>query len=119
MAAVIGLLTGANHRRTVRRVAIVFGALALVFAALAGARWWAFQHTERAVVAVKTSQVRTGPGESFEVALPVQEGWTMRLLRRDADWAEVVGEGGVTGWIPTSALAIVRPSPEMADPGGG
>ena len=108
IAAVVALLIGAGRRRTMRRVAIVLGVLALALGGFAVARWWAWHKLERAVVSVEQAQIRTGPGESFEVALPVQEGWMVRVLRRDADWAEVVGEGGVRGWIPTSALTVVE-----------
>lgn len=114
LAAVIALLLGVrrSRRRRVRALAITLAVLTLVLTGFALARWWGYHATRRAVVAVETAQLRTGPGESFEVAMPVQEGWTMRVVRRDADWAEVIGEGGVSGWLPTSSLAMVRPDME-------
>jgi uncharacterized protein YgiM (DUF1202 family) len=108
VAAVIGLLIGAGRRRTMRRVGIALGALTLVLAGFAIARWWGYHAVDRAVVATESAQMRTGPGDSFEVALSVQEGWMVRVLREDGDWAEVVGEGGATGWLPAPALAMVR-----------
>ncbi|MGI5817022.1 MAG: tetratricopeptide repeat protein [Armatimonadota bacterium] len=109
LAASIALLIGAGRRRTVRRVAIALGVLMLTSAGFAVARWWAYHAVERAVIAAETAQLRTGPGESFEVALSVEEGWMLRVLRTDADWAEVLGEGGVAGWIPVSSLVMVQP----------
>jgi tetratricopeptide (TPR) repeat protein len=106
-AGLVALLIGAGPRRTVTRVAIVFGVLALTGAGLATARWWSHHHLEHAVVVAESAQMRTGPGESFEVARSVQEGWLLRVLRRDANWAEVVGEAGATGWMPVSALDLL------------
>lgn len=73
VAAVIGLLIGAGRRRTMRRLAIALGALALVLAGFAIGRWWGYHAVDRAVVAAESAQMRTGPGDSFEVALSVQE----------------------------------------------
>lgn len=115
LAALIAFLLGVGRRRGMRRVAIVLGALTLVLAGFAVGRWWGYHATQRAVVSAENAQVRTGPGESFEVALPVQEGWTARVLRQEAEWAEVVGEGGVTGWLPASALVMVEP--DVSAPG--
>ena len=107
LGAVVALLMHAGRRRTVRRMAIALGALTLMLSGFGAARWWSYHRVERAVVATESAQLRTGPGESFEVALAVQEGWTVRVLRRDADWAEVVGEGGAAGWLPASSVATV------------
>lgn len=110
LAAVVALLIGVRRRRTARRIAVVLAVLTLALSGLAIARWWAFHHVQRAVVIVESAQVRTGPGESFEVALPVQEGWTLRVLQRDTDWARVRGEGGASGWLPTSSITMVGSS---------
>jgi len=108
LAAVVALLVGMGRRRTVRRLALVLGVLTLTLTGFAIARWWAYHEVDRAVVSAESAQVRTGPGESFEVALSVQEGWTLRVLRQDADWAQVAGEGGANGWLPASSLVMVR-----------
>ncbi len=109
LAALAALLLGIGKRRRVRRLTIALAMLTLALTGFAIARWWAYHVIDRGVVTAKTAQLRTGPGESFEVAMPVQEGWTLRVLRRDADWAEIIGEGGVHGWLPTSSLVMVRP----------
>ena len=121
-AALIALaarLIGAGPRRTVTRVAIVFGVLTIALASFGFARWWAWRHMDRAVVIAESVQLRTGPGESFEAALSMQEGWMLRVLRDEAGWAEVVGEGGATGWLPDASLLMVRPDvAQDAAPGG-
>jgi uncharacterized protein YgiM (DUF1202 family) len=119
IAAVVALLIGAGRRRTVRRTAIVFSALTLAIAGFGIARWWAYHGVDRAVVVAESTQVRTGPGESFEAALSVQEGWTLRVVRQDADWARVVGEGGTSGWLPTATLMMVRLSTGEASASDG
>ncbi|MFO8079519.1 MAG: tetratricopeptide repeat protein [Armatimonadota bacterium] len=109
LGAVIALLIGAGRRRTMRRIAIGAGIVALSIASFGVARWWAWHHTDRAVVVAESAPVHTGPGESFEAALSVQEGSIVRITRADSDWAEIADEGGATGWLPTSSLVMVRP----------
>ena len=111
LAAFAWLLLGARRRRVVRALTIGLAACTLLLSGFATARWWSYHAIDRAVVSTESAQLRTGPSESFEVAMPVHEGWTMRVLRRDADWAQVVGEGGAAGWLPTASLAMVRPAP--------
>ncbi|MFW6438034.1 MAG: tetratricopeptide repeat protein [Armatimonadota bacterium] len=108
LIAFVARLTGAGPRRTVTRVSIVFGLLTIALASFGLARWWAWHHVERAVVVDESVQVRTGPGDSFDAALSMQEGWMLRVLRQEAGWAEVTGEGGATGWLPASSLVMVR-----------
>lgn len=109
LAAFAALLVGAGRRRTMRRLAILLGVLTIALTSLAGARWWSWHQVERAVIAAESEQLRTGPGESFESILAVDEGWLLRVLRQDAGWAEVAGEGGATGWLPASSLVTVPP----------
>ncbi|MFW5866510.1 MAG: tetratricopeptide repeat protein [Armatimonadota bacterium] len=115
LAAYVARLIGAGRRRTVTRVAIVLGVLTLASASFAAARWWAWHEIDRAVVSAESVQLRTGPGESFEAALSVQEGWMLRVLRQDLGWAQVMGEGGATGWVPESSLVMVRPDVAETD----
>ena len=111
LACVIGLLVGRGKRRRLRRVSIAAGIAALVLTALAVGRWWGHHHVERAVVAVETTEMRTGPGESFEVSQPVGEGWIVRVLRDDTSWMEVVDEADVRGWLRADAVARVTLTP--------
>ncbi|MFP4248981.1 MAG: tetratricopeptide repeat protein [Armatimonadota bacterium] len=109
LGALIALLIGTGRRRTMRRVAIAAGIVAVSIASFGVARWWAWHHTDRAVVVAESAPVRAGPGESFEAALSVQEGSIVRIIRPDSDWVEIAEERGATGWLPTSSLAMVRP----------
>ncbi len=109
LAAVAWLLLGARRWRVVRALTIGLAGCTLLLSGFAAARWRSYHAIDRAVVSAETAQLRTGPGESFEVAMPVQEGWMLRVVKRDTGWAEVIGEGGAAGWLPTPSLVMVRP----------
>lgn len=116
MGAWIASLLQIGRRRRALRAAIVAGALALLVTGVAVARWWSYHRTEEAVVVAETTQMRTGPGESFEITQPMSEAWTVRVLGREAGWLRVVGEGGSRGWLPGDAVMVV-PVPWAGDGG--
>lgn len=109
IAAVIALMLGKGSRRTARRLTGVLGVLCLLLTLLALLRWWSYHHVDRAVVAVERAELRTGPGESFEMVASVGEGWIVRVAREDSDWLEVVDEAEVRGWLPAEALSPTGP----------
>lgn len=112
LGCAICVLLEVGKRRRFRRIAIAAGTLALILTALALGRWWTHHRVDRAVVAVESAQVRTGPGESFEVTRSVGEGSMLRIVRADTRWTEVIDESDARGWLPDDALArvTVRPS---------
>ncbi len=106
-AVVIMHLARLRPPRSLRRAAIVLGALALVLSVLAMGRWWSYHRPARAVVAVESTGIRTGPGESFEVAQTATEGWLLHVTADDTGWLRVHAEGGARGWLPSSAIVRV------------
>ncbi len=108
IGAAIALLLRIGNERSLRRMAIVFGALAVLFALMAFGRWWRHHRTPQAVVTSESSQMRSGPGESFESVRTVGEGWIVRVLRDEEHWAEVVDEAGARGWLRADALTYVN-----------
>lgn len=106
-AAAIGALLRAGRQRRLRRAAWACAVLATVMALLAVGRWWSYHHLQRAVVAVESVQMHTGPAASFEAMQALTEGWMVRVLSRESGWAQVRAEGGARGWVDTAALAMV------------
>jgi len=86
---------------TVMRVVVC----AVVVSGLATARWWTYHHTGAAVVTSDKTEIRSGPGESFEIVQRVGEGLVVRIARPDGEWQQVVAESGARGWLPTAAVA--------------
>ena len=96
---------GRRLRRALWLVAILF---VLVTTAAIG-RWWNFHHVARGVVVAKQTEVRSGPGESFEIVQRVREGRMVRIVRSDGDWMQVVAEGGAHGWLPSNVVTVTQP----------
>lgn len=103
MAGVAALLLGVGPRRPLTRAAIAFGVLGLIAATLAVGRWWRFHRTAEAVVVAEATELRTGPGESFESVQTLSEGWMLQVHERQSDWWRVTAEGGSTGWVRAAA----------------
>ena len=101
------LILGVRRPHRVRRLVWGLGVITALLIALALGRWWGYHHLERAVIVAEAGQICTGPGESFEVVESAGEGVVVRVVRRDARWAEVVGESGTHGWISSDALMSV------------
>ena len=108
-AAAIVLLLRRARQRPLRRAALACAVLATVMALLGAGRWSSYHHLQRAVVAVESVQMHTGPAASFEAAQTLTEGWIVHVLSREAGWARVSAEGGARGWVDASALAMVGP----------
>jgi hypothetical protein len=69
-----------------------------------------------AAVAVGAN-VRAGPGIDFAIVGVLAPGDEVRLLRRSAEWYEVIGPGQVAGWMSGQVLTI-DPATEAAVPAG-
>lgn len=52
------------------------------------------------------ANVRAGPGTSFDVVGTLAADAEVRLLRRSADWYEIVGPDEVAGWMSGQVLTI-------------
>lgn len=108
-AALLTVWLRRGRGRRLRRVLILVVALLVLVGALALARWWEYHHISRGVVTAEVTEVRGGPGESFEIVQRVQDGRMVRIERSDGEWLQVVAEGGARGWLPTAAVAVTQP----------
>ncbi len=59
----------------------------------------------RGTVAVGAN-VREGPGIGFAIVGVLDEGTRVELLSRSNDWYEIVGPGGLTGWMSEQVLTV-------------
>jgi hypothetical protein len=100
-----------NRRRSRWQGRLLVAAVlcAIAMSGLATARWWTYHHTGAAVVIADKTEIRSGPGESFEIVQRVGEGLMVRIARPDGEWLQVVAESGARGWLPTAAVAFTQP----------
>lgn len=98
-----------RRSRWQRRLLVVAVVCAIAVSGLATARWFTYHHTAAAVVIVDKTQIRSGPGESFEIVQRVGEGLVVRIVRPDGEWLQVVAESGARGWLPTADVAFTQP----------
>ncbi|WOB43984.1 SH3 domain-containing protein [Thermoleptolyngbya oregonensis NK1-22] len=64
-----------------------------------------------ATVTVNDLNVRSGPGTSFPVTFVLRRGDRVEIIRRQGNWAFVVGERGGEGWVFGQYLSTTAPSP--------
>ncbi len=74
--------------------------------------WWAArvyceQVNKEAVITQKNAEVRSGPGNQFQVGFTVPEGRKVLILneRSSSEWAEIgITKAGVRGWVQLNAF---------------
>lgn len=64
------------------------------------------QNEIRATVITKSIDLRTGPAEDSNTVYSLLEGYEVIVENSQNDWTLVTYPGGMTGWIPKSALFI-------------
>ena len=98
-----------DRKRGLRALMVLVLACMLLVSAVALGRWWEYHHVSRGVIAAAQTQIRSGPGDSFEIVQQVHEGRMVRIMRADGAWMQVIAEGGARGWLPSSAIALTQP----------
>jgi len=79
-----------------------------VWLALGG--WWlgirrGMDPPQRGVIVASPAELRSGPGENFNVSFTIPEGRRVQVLSKDGSWLELgVLKEGVKGWIPAGAV---------------
>jgi|GEM_PF-440434 len=71
--------------------------------------WWlairGVTPQRRGVIATSAAELRSGPGENFNVSFTVPEGRRVQILSTDGTWQELgVLKEGVKGWLPAAAV---------------
>ncbi|HAM35629.1 MAG TPA: hypothetical protein DEB40_03600 [Elusimicrobia bacterium] len=73
------------------------------------AGWWltlrGLTPPRRGVIATSSAEIRSGPGDNFNVSFTAPEGRRVQIISENGEWAEIgVIKEGVKGWIPTASL---------------
>jgi hypothetical protein len=72
-----------------------------------------------ATVGVNELNVRSGPGTNYDVTYVLRRGDRVEIIRRQGDWAFIVGERGGEGWVYGPYLTTTSnrpPSPPTPPP---
>jgi hypothetical protein len=82
-------------------------AVAALWLILAG--WWlavrGITPQRRGVIVASSAELRSGPGDNFNVSFTVPEGRRVQILSNDGAWLELgVLKEGVKGWLPAAAV---------------
>lgn len=90
-----------------RRVSIVVGVVAALFAASALVDWHRFEHHQHGVL-ISQTVARKGNSENYEPAFtqPLAEGTEFTVDESRGDWLRATFRGDVHGWIPRTAAAV-------------
>lgn len=71
--------------------------------------WWlairGLTPQRRGVIVISSAEIRSGPGESFNVSFTAPEGRRVQIISRDGDWLEIgVLKEGSKGWIAARSV---------------
>jgi tetratricopeptide (TPR) repeat protein len=94
-------------RRRLRPYAL--GALVLCASALAIAGLHSRRDfgRERGVVRVEEAEVRSGPGDGYNLSFKVHEGLTVFVSERRGEWLQIHLGGELVGWLPAAQVEII------------
>lgn len=108
LTVILGLLVKARaYTRVLKRIAVI-ALVVLVFCAVnAGAKIYASKCHAFAIVVLEEAKARSGPGADFAEVFVVHSGTKVRIMGEHQDWAQVSLEGGLSGWLPKSAVERV------------
>jgi tetratricopeptide (TPR) repeat protein len=104
----LGLAGLCLWRQTLRpRLLSWTAAAAAVWILLAG--WWlalrGINPQRRGVIVTPAAELRSGPGDNFNVSFTVPEGRRVQILSNDGAWLELgVLKEGVKGWLPAASV---------------
>ncbi len=71
--------------------------------------WWLAVRSgvsqQRGVIVATSAEIRSGPGENFNVSFTAPEGRRLQIFSQEGDWLEIgVLKEGIKGWIPAAAI---------------
>lgn len=64
---------------------------------------------QTAIVKVKVSNMRSGPGKDYEPVATVKYGVVFDVVKREGDWVQLRHEDGTEGWVFSSLLWPATP----------
>lgn len=100
--------TRPDVRRLAGWLAVTGGAVVVVFGATLFARELRIGQPERAVILADAVPVRSAPAEDDDLTLfEIHEGTRVRIEQRTGEWAEVVLDDGLVGWVPVGVFETI------------
>ena len=91
----------------VRPVSGALLALALAAFLVGGLHYYRDFVVQRGVVVAEEVDVRSGPGNGYNLAFRVHEGLPVRVAEDRGDWLRIDLGGELVGWIPASTLEAI------------
>ena len=67
-----------------------------------------FNRNKLAVVIVKESKLRSGPGTANTVLFDVSPGVTVRIVDNNRDWVQVTASSEIAGWIEKNNIERIK-----------
>lgn len=85
---------------------LLLGSLVLVALSttMTAAQYYRQRVVEQAVVVEPEVQVRSGPGENYDLAFRVHAGLLVDVAQRRGDWVRIDLGGELVGWVPADRL---------------
>ena len=87
-----------------KRIIIFFLVLSSIFFA---AKVNSTIYTERGVIMVPKTEVRSGPSTTYTALLKINTGTCAEITQRSNDWFQIRLENGYQGWITQSAIELI------------
>jgi SH3-like domain-containing protein len=71
--------------------------------------WWlalrGVPAPRRGVIVTASAEIRSGPGDNFNVSFTAPEGRRVQILGTDGEWLEIgLPKDGVKGWIQAASV---------------
>ena len=91
----------------VRTVSGVLLGVSILAFAVGGFRYQQDFLEDRAVVVAEEVDVRSGPGNGYNLAFRVHEGLPVRVAEDRGDWLRIDLGGELVGWVPAATLEAI------------
>ncbi len=90
------------------RLSIALVALLILVGTAAGTKIYRLHAVHEAIIVVRETGARTGPGEEFVLEFRLHEGTKVRLSEERGSWTRVAVSGtDLEGWLPSEALKAI------------
>ena len=101
------LITKGKRKKLIYGILLAFIML-ILFSSYHIVRANKFNRNKLAVVIVKESKLRSGPGTSNTVLFDVSPGVTVRIVDNNRDWVQVAASSEIAGWIEKNNIERIK-----------
>ncbi|MBM3265626.1 MAG: tetratricopeptide repeat protein [candidate division Zixibacteria bacterium] len=107
LALIFFLASAPQIRKWTIRIGMVAGSLFLIGLVLTGSKIYDQASRAEAVLLIPVSEVRSGPGATYETLFTLHEGTLVHLVETRSGWIRVEIPDGENGWIEQKALETI------------